>query len=75
MLRERGTENIVGIMKPMDTEVYKIKDEHELQYRKYKTVLTEYQHEMMVAMRGDEEFIYHPYLSDLTNFVLNVEES
>ncbi|MBC9702472.1 MAG: hypothetical protein H9W83_08070, partial [Leuconostoc sp.] len=40
MLRENGTQNIVGILKPEDEENRSIKDARELAYRKYSAVLT-----------------------------------
>ena len=74
MLREIGTDKIVGILKPADSEVFKVNDEHELQYRKYNTVRSDYEHEMFTAICGDDKFIYHPYLSDMTAVILKGEE-
>lgn len=56
-------------MKPIDSDVFKLNDEHELQYRKYITVLNDYESEMFMAIHGDDKFIYHPYLSDLAGFI------
>ena len=73
MLREQDSNKILGIMKPIDSDVFKLNDEHELQYRKYVTVLNDYESEMFMAAHGDDKFIYHPYLSDLEGFILNEE--
>ena len=73
MLREYGSDKIVGILKPDDTETYKLNDEHELKYRQYLSVTTGYEHEMFMAICGDEKFNYYPYLSDSTIVVLKDE--
>lgn len=73
MLREQDSNKILGIMKPIDSDAFKLNDEHELQYRKYITVLNDYESEMFMAAHGDDKFIYHPYLSDLVGFILNEE--
>ena len=73
MLREYGSDKIVGILKPDDTETYKLNDEHELKYRQYLSVTTGYEHEMFIAICGDEKFNYYPYLSDSTIVVLKDE--
>lgn len=70
MLKEQGTDKIVGIMKPVDSDVFKLNDEHELQYRKYATEVNGYEAEMFMAICGDDKFIYHPYLSDLSVVIL-----
>lgn len=66
MLREIGTQNIVGILKPVDGENRSIKEERELSYRKYFSVLTGFEHEMFVSICSDDTFHYYPYLSDMT---------
>lgn len=66
MLREIGTQNIVGILKPVDGENRNIKEERELSYRKYFSVLTGFEHEMFVSICSDDTFHYYPYLSDMT---------
>lgn len=73
MLRECGSDKIVGILKPDDTETYKLNDEHELKYRQYLSVTTGYEHEMFMAICGDDKFNYYPYLSDSTIVVLKDE--
>jgi len=73
MLRECDSDKIVGILKPDDTETYKLNDEHELKYRQYLSVTTGYEHEMFMAIYGDEKFNYYPYLSDSTIVVLKDE--
>lgn len=50
MLREMGSDKIVGILKPDDTETYKLNDEHELRYRQYSSITTGYEHEMFTAI-------------------------
>lgn len=66
MLREKETEDIIGILKPDDDVTVKLKDEKEIFYRKYITQTTDYEHEMIVEMCQDESFHYYPYLSDMT---------
>ncbi|WP_053983726.1 hypothetical protein [Niameybacter massiliensis] len=66
MLKDKVTQSIIGIMKPMDSEVFKLEDEHELQYRKYATVRHDYQYEMAMAICEDTNFTYYMYLSDAT---------
>lgn len=66
MLREIGTQNIVGILKPVDGENRNIKDERELSYRKYFPVLSDFEHEMFASICSDDTFLYYPYLSDMT---------
>lgn len=73
MLRKQGTNEVIGIMKPLDSDVFKLNDEHELQYRKYAAVLSDYENEMFIAKHGDDKFLYRPYLSDLEGFILNGE--
>jgi hypothetical protein len=70
MLRESGTDNIVGILKPDDAETYKLNDEHELKYRQYLPLTTGYEHDMFTAICGEERFNYYPYLSDSTIVIL-----
>lgn len=66
MLRVAGTEKIIGILKPIDGENRSIRDARELSYRKYSTILTDYEREMSVSMCLDDNFHYYPYLSCLT---------
>ena len=73
MLRESGTDKIVGILKPDDAEIYKLDDEHELKYRQYLSITTGYEHEMFMSICGNEKFSYYPYLSDST-FVITKSE-
>lgn len=73
MLREFGSDKIVGILKPDDTETYKLNDEHELKYRQYLSETTGYKHEMFMAICGDDKFNYYPCLSDSTIVVLKDE--
>lgn len=73
MLREFGSDKIVGILKPDDTETYKLNDEHELKYRQYLSETTGYEHEMFMAICGNDKFNYYPYLSDSTIVVLKDE--
>ena len=70
MLREFSSDKIVGLLKPDDAETYKLSDEHEIKYRQYSSVTTGYEHEMFMAICGDEKFNYYPYLSDSTIVVL-----
>lgn len=66
MLRENGTQNIVGILKPADGENRSIKDARELAYRKYSAVLTGYEHEMFISICSEDTFHYYPFLSNMT---------
>lgn len=70
MLREMGSDKIVGILKPDDTETYKLNDEHELRYRQYSSITTGYEHEMFTAICGEETFNIFPCFSDLTKIVI-----
>lgn len=63
MLKDVNTENIVGILKPEDEETYNFGDEHNLIYRKYRSITSNYQHEMFAAICSSD-FHYYPYLSD-----------
>lgn len=73
MLKELGSGKIVGILKPDDTEIYELNDEHELKYRQYLSETTGYEYEMFMAICGEEKFNCYPYLSDLTIVVLKDE--
>ncbi len=73
MLRESGADNIVGILKPDDAETYKLNDAHELKYRQYLPLTTDYEHEMFMEICGEERFNYYPYLSDSTIVILKDE--
>lgn len=71
MLRELGSDKIIGILKPDDSEIYSLNDEHELKYRQYSSEMTGYEHEMYSAMLGDNRFNYYPFLSDSEIVVIN----
>ena len=71
MLRELGSDKIIGILKPDDSEIYSLNDEHELKYRQYSSEMTGYEHEMYSAMLGDSRFNYYPFLSDSEIVVIN----
>lgn len=62
MLKDSNSQ-IIGVLKPEDNEVYKLKDEHNLVYRKYKSITSDYQTEMFSAICSGD-FNYYPYLSD-----------
>jgi len=64
MLRETGKDNIIGLLRADDGEDFKLKDDHELQYRKYTPLLHGYEIQMFNAICSGESFTYHPYLSD-----------
>lgn len=70
MMKEVSSNKIVGILKPDDTESYKLNDEHELKYRQYLSQTTGYEHEMFMSICGEEKFNYYPYLSDATSIIL-----
>ena len=72
MLREKNSENIIGIMKPEDGEIYEIKDFHSLCYRKYVVRTTDFEIEKTQAMCMGQ-FHYFPYLSDAT-IVYGIED-
>lgn len=65
MLKDKNTDKIVGILKPNDTETYKLKDEQNLIYRKYTVKTSDFEHEMFTATCTGE-FKYYPLLSDST---------
>lgn len=75
MLREVGTDNIVGILKPEDGETWTINDVHELQYRKYVPTLTDFNIEMSNAICGKETFDCFPMLSDMAVIILHEEDA
>lgn len=58
-------DKIVGVLKPEDNETYKLKDEHNLVYRKYRSITSDYQQDMFSAICSGE-FHYYPYLSNAT---------
>lgn len=66
MLRDKETEKIIGILKQEDGVTISIKDEKEIGYRKYIPKLSDYEHEMFMAICQDEPFHYYPYLSTMT---------
>lgn len=68
MLREKGTQKIIGILKPEDGETWTINDERELAYRKYSAVLTGYEHEVFSSICSDDTFHYYPFLSNMTGY-------
>ena len=65
MLKDNN--ELVGILKPEDTETYKLRDEHNLIYRKYKSITSDYQQDMFTAICSGE-FHYYPFLSAVTCF-------
>lgn len=64
MLKDCNNE-IVGILKPEDNETYKLRDEHNLIYRKYRSITSDYRQDMFNAICSGE-FHYYPYLSNAT---------
>lgn len=75
MLCEIGTNNIVGILKPKDGETWTINDPHELQYRKYVPILSDFHMEMFNEILSKETFHYFPLLSDMTGVILGDEDT
>lgn len=73
MLRENGSNKIVGILKPEDGEEYKLKDQHNLIYRKYVPQMTDYEFEMFQAT-CEGIFHYYPFLSDMDGFIVPKDE-
>ena len=57
-VNSRDWNSALGIMKPMDSDVFKLNDGHELQYQKYATALSDYESEMFMAVCGDDKFIF-----------------
>ena len=70
MLRKIGTQDVIGILKPIDSENFKINDSHELQYRRYSSILEDYHKEEISATIQLQNFTYFPYLSDLEVIIL-----
>lgn len=66
MLREKDTEDIIGILKPEDDNIVGLSDEREFFYRRYVPQTIGYEHEMYMAISQNEPFHYYPYLSDMT---------
>lgn len=64
MLKSCNGNNIVGILKPKDNEIYNFGDEHNLVYRKYKSITSNYQTAMFAAIANSEFHIY-PYLTEM----------
>ena len=56
MIRERGTQNIIGILKPKDEEIQTINDARELTYRKYSVIRTDYEEEMFTSIFSEDAF-------------------
>lgn len=73
VLREHGTYNMIGILKPDDTDVYALNDEHELIYRQYTSVTSDYEHEMSISICSNDSFHYYPFLTKSTIIILNEE--
>ena len=73
MLRSINSTSIVGILKPDDSENFKLQDEHELIYRQYSSKTTNFEGEMAVAICDKTRFNYHPYLSDLNAIIIKEE--
>lgn len=65
MLRENGTQNIVGILKPEDGEKRTIEDSRELAYRKYTAVISGYEHEMFTSICSKDAFNVYPFVSNI----------
>lgn len=74
MIREAGTTNIIGILKPDDEETFDFNDHHSLTYRKYIPKLAQYELEMFDTI-CESNFHYYPFLSDMTAVVLKENES
>ena len=74
MLRERGTSNIIGILKPDDNESFKAKDEHPIEYRKYLPTTVGYEIEMFKAV-CEGEYKFYPLLGDSEIYILTDEEN
>ena len=74
MLRERGTSNIIGILKPDDNESFKAKDEHPIEYRKYLPTTVEYEIEMFKAV-CEGEYKFYPLLGEYEIYILTDEEN
>ncbi|MBD5642751.1 hypothetical protein HYH96_02425 [Clostridium botulinum] len=72
MLKEKDDNSIVGILRPDDTETFAFKDEHNLIYRKYISIVSDYQIEMFKTIREDT-FHYYPYLSDASIIIMKEE--
>lgn len=65
MLKDTNKDKIIGILKPEDEENFSFGDAHNLIYRQYKSITSDYQHEMFLAI-CEGVFYYYPYLSDGT---------
>ena len=63
MLKEKETEEIIGILKPDDNNSVSIKDDKEIYYRKYIPQTTDYECEMQMAICSDETFHHYSNLS------------
>lgn len=75
MLREKGEQNIIGLLKPIDRELRTINDAGEIAYRKYRTVLVGYECEMANAICNENTFHYYPCLSDIEfGYILSDDE-
>ena len=74
MLRERGTSNIVGILKPDDNESLRARDEHPLEYRKYLPTTAGYEIEMFKAV-CEGEYKFYPLLGDYEIYILTEEKN
>ena len=73
VLKELGTDNIIGILKPDDTDTYALNDEHELIYRQYKSITSDYEYEMSMSICSDDSFHYYLFLSKSTIIILKDE--
>jgi hypothetical protein len=69
MLKKKNDDSIVGILKPDDTETFTFKDEHNLIYRKYISIVSDYEIEMFKTI-CEGTFDYYPYLSDANIIIM-----
>ena len=56
-------DKIVGILKPDDNETFRLKYKHNLVYRKYRNITSDYQQDMFCDICS-KEFHYYRYLNN-----------
>lgn len=74
VLKEIGTDNKIGVLKPDDADTYALNDEHELIYRQYTSITSDYEFEMVMSICSKDTFHYFPFLSKATIICLKEEE-
>lgn len=79
VVRNKENERILGLLKPVDSDSYTLKDEHHLIYREYKFISSNYMQDIINYFNSGK-FYYYPLLSECkivypVNSEVNANES